>query len=148
MRHRVGISFFLLLIPLIFCSCSGLQNASPGQARLASGPPHSGNARVFVYQPSRFLFTGAIHGVYIDGRLLGSNASGTFLVTELDPGHHAVTVGADQHELAAAAGRTYYYKQTTWMPMYNVSNATAIEEVPESVGRDDVRKCKQVASNF
>jgi hypothetical protein len=106
---------------------TGVRFPSPASQRvLASGPPHPGKAKIFVYRPSRFLAGGLVHPVYIDGRLLGSNASGTFLVTEIDPGHHIVTAGHDQHDLNAQAGQTYYYEQTVWMAMYDSSNATGL----------------------
>jgi hypothetical protein len=89
-----------------------------------------------------------VHRVFIDGRLLGSNASGTFLVTEVDPGHHIVAAGYDQHDLDAQAGQSYYYNQTVWMAMYDASTATGLEEVSASEGRRGVSKCKQASTNF
>lgn len=137
-----------LFAAAFLASCVSLQEASPREVQLASGPPSPAKAKLFVYRPGRFVSSALVHRVYVDGRLLGSTASGTFLVTEIEPGHHMVTAGADQHELNAQAGRTYYYNQTVWPAMYDTSTATGLEEVSESVGREGVSKCKQASSNF
>ena len=144
--------FYRFIVPLIsavlLTSCVSVQNASPSQRGLASGPPGPGKVKIFVYRPTRFLSGGLVHRVFIDGRLLGSNASGTFLVAEVDPGHHIVTAGYDQHDLDAQAGQSHYYNQTVWMAMYDPSTATGLEEVSASEGRRGVSKCKQAANAF
>lgn len=147
-RARLRLSLLLLITPLVVCSCVSIQDASPNQSARASGPPRPGTTKVFVYRPGRLLAGALVHRVFIDGRLLGSNASGTFLVAEVNPGHHVVTAGYDQHDLDAQAGRTYYYNQTVWMAMYDPSTATGLEQVSEAVGRQGVSKCKQAATNF
>jgi hypothetical protein len=136
------------LAAVFLASCVSLQDASPREVQLASGAPSPGKAKLFVYRPSRLLSGAIVHRVYVDGRLLGSTASGTFLVTEIEPGRHMITAGADQHELNAVAGQTYYYNQTVWYAMYDPSTATGLEQVSESVGREGVRQCKQASANF
>ena len=70
------------------------------------------------------------------------------LVTEIDPGHHIVTAGHDQHELNAQAGQTYYYEQTVCWAMYDPSNATGLQKVSASEGRGGVSQRKQAPNAF
>lgn len=147
-RATIALVALPLISTLLLTSCVSIQDASPSQRVLASGPPHPGKATIFVYRPSRFLAGGLVHTVFIDGRLLGSNASGTFLVTEIDPGHHIVTAGHDQHELNAQAGQTYYYEQTVCWAMYDPSNATGLQKVSASEGRGGVSQRKQAPNAF
>ena len=139
---------FLLFLAFTLGSCVSVPDASPRDRALASNPPATGKAKIFIYRPSRFLAGGVTHRVFIDGRLLGTNASGTFLVGEIDSGRHTLSTGTDQHELNAQAGATYYYEQYVWFGMGEPSNATALTQVSASEGRKGVAGCKQAVSNF
>ncbi len=138
----------LALFCSVLCSCVSVQDASPAQRQMAVGQPSAGKAKIFVYRPSRFLAAALVHNVFVDGRLLGTNASGYFLVAELEPGNHIVTAGTDQHGLIAKPGHIYYFDQTVRLAAYDPSTATGLEEVSESVGRAGVAECKQAAANF
>src|SRR5258708_2090489 len=98
---KTGIFAGCFVAIIVLSSCVSLQEASPREVQLASGAPSAAKAKLFVYRPNRFLSGGLVHRVYVDGRLLGSTASGTFLVTEIEPGRHMITAGADQHALNA-----------------------------------------------
>ncbi|PYJ68683.1 MAG: hypothetical protein DME75_12525 [Verrucomicrobia bacterium] len=142
-RHGV-----FLFLAFTLGSCASVPEASHRDRALASNPPTTGKAKIFVYRPGRLLAAGVTHRVFIDGRLLGTNASGTFLAGEIDPGRHALTAGTDQHELNALAGETYYYEQYVWFGMADPSNATALKQVSASEGRKGVAGCKQAATSF
>lgn len=112
MKTAIALLPLPLISALLLTSCVSAQDAPPSQRALASGPAHPGKAKIFVYRPSRFLSGAVAFPVFVDGRMLGSNASGTFLVTEIEGGRHTITAGQHQHELNAQPGESYYYNQT------------------------------------
>ena len=148
MKTAIALLPLPLISTLLLTSCVGVQNAPSTHHALVSRPPDPGKAKIFVYRPSRFLSGGVAFPVFVDGRMLGSNASGTFLVTEIEGGHHTVTAGQHQHALNAQPGESYYYNQTVAWKWVDPSTATDLEKVSESEGRHGVSQCKQAPNAF
>lgn len=107
-----------------------------------------GKSAIYVYRRSGFVGGGVAHPVYLDGRILGNNGPGTFLLANVSPGSHIVSAGVTQVELTAALGKVYFVRQTADMTMSGTMHTSSVRLVSSEEGRQGVNECKEAASNF
>lgn len=135
--------FWLMLMSLAGCQTATLQSdgGDIDAKRFATEP---GKAKVYVYRSSGLAGAARIEPVFIDGRMLGQNGSGTFLVTDVDAGHHTVATTASTITINAEVGSTYFVKQehSAWGP------TSALKRVTEGEGRKGVSACKRAVAVY
>lgn len=117
-------------------------------AEAAAFRAQSGKAAIYVYRRSGFVGGAVAHPVYLDGRILGNNGPGTFLLANVSPGSHVVSAGVTQVELTARPGKVYFVRQTADMTMSGTMHTSSVRLVSPEEGRQGVRECKEAASNF
>lgn len=137
------VSLTIAISAFVIVGCTPLQNASEEQRRSATSfRPRPGYAALYVFRPAGIIAAGGVYPAHVDGRVLGNNGSGTFLFTEIPPGHHTVAGTIAQTSFDAVPGKAYFVKQTVGIA------ETYVHIVSEEEGRAGVAKCRQVASNF
>jgi hypothetical protein len=129
--------FCLMVMSLAGCQTAILQGnaADTAAKRFAT---EIGKAKIYIYRLSRLAGAARIEPVFIDGRMLGQNGSGTFLVADVDAGHHTVATTASMITIDADAGTAYFVKQehSAWGP------TSSVERVTEGEGKKGIRACK------
>lgn len=137
-----GLIMLGVLVPMLV-GCTPLQNAPEEQRHSATSfQPRPGYAALYFYRPAGIIAAGGVYPAHVDGRILGNNGSGTFLFTEIPPGHHTVAGTIAQASFDAEPGKAYFVKQTVGIA------ETYVHMVAEEEGRVGVSKCKQIAANF
>jgi Protein of unknown function (DUF2846) len=106
-----------------------------------------GKAMIYIYRQRSLVGGGDAYAVYLDGRLLGNNGPGTFLIGTVSPGPHVVSAGVSQTMLTATPGGIYFVRQTGYVGMSGTNNTT-VRLVSSEEGKQGVRECKQAASYF
>lgn len=141
-QNRIATVILAMCMSLV-ASCTPLQNASESDhARAASFKPRQGYAGLYVFRPAGIIAAGGVYPAYVDGRVLGNNGSGTFLFTEVPPGHHTVAGTISQASFDASPGNVYFAKQTVGI------GETYVHMVSSQEGRGGVSKCRHITSNF
>jgi hypothetical protein len=141
--------FFVVLSTCLLVSCATVAMAPERQSpEAANFRAQTGKAAIYVYRRSGFVGGGVAHPVYLDGRVLGNNGPGTFLLANVSPGSHIVSAGVTQVELTAAAGEVYFVRQTADMTMSGTMQTSSVRRVSTQEGKEGVKECKQASSNF
>jgi uncharacterized protein DUF2846 len=105
-------------------------------------------AAIYVYRRSGFVGGGVAHPVNLDGRILGNNGPGTFLLANVSPGSHIISAGVTQVALTTVPGQTYFVRQTADMTMSGTMHTSSVRLVSPEEGKQGVKECKEAASNF
>ena len=101
-------------------------------------------AKIYVYRLSGLAGGARIEPVFIDGRMLGQNGSGTFLVADVSPGHHTVATTASSISVDAKAGGTCFVRQK-----HSAGGPTSsVEPVTAAEGKQGVASCKRAAALY
>ena len=105
----------------------------------------AGKGAIYIYRQQ-----GAAGGrdacpVYLDGRLLGYNSPGTFLIATVSPGPRVVSAGVSQVMVTATAGGVYFVRARVAI---NAASITSLRLVSSEEGKQGIKQCKQTASNF
>jgi Protein of unknown function (DUF2846) len=132
-----------LLLTLAGCQTATLQStADDSAAKRFSTPP--GQATIYIYRPSALAGGARVEPVFIDGRMLGQNGSGTFLMIHVGAGHHTVATTAHSLTLDADVGKAYFIRQThsAWGP------SSSLARVTEEEGKKGVVACERAAGLF
>lgn len=87
--------------------------------------------------------------IFVDGRVLGYNRSGTFIVTELPIGKHTISTGVSRVDFDAREGQTYYFRQLprmTWTGQEG--DITTVEVTSDADGLAHIAGAEQAAAMF
>ena len=113
------------------------------EAKRFSPPPDKAN--IYVVRPSYFAGSAVLIQVYLDGKILGSVAPGTYLLFEVDPGANKIEVITKENQdavtLNTEAGENYFVfavSQWGWW----TARARLIE-LDEEDGRKAVEESKR-----
>ncbi len=130
---------------MLLCSCqtATLQDEAGDTAAKRFGT-QIGKASIYVYRSPGLAGAARIEPVFIDGRMLGQNGPGTFLVTDVEPGRHTVATTASTVTIDASANVAYFVKQehSAWGP------TSSVERVSEGEGKKDIGACKRAAALY
>lgn len=146
MKNRTIASLIIALssfVTLAGCQTATLQSAADDfAAKRFSTPP--GQAIIYVYRLSGLAGAALVEPVLIDGRMLGQNGSGTFLVAHVGAGRHTVATTASSLTVDANVGRAYFVRQkhSAWGP------SSSVERVTEEEGKKGVVACERAAGSF
>lgn len=116
-------------------------------ASARSFTPGPGRARIYVIRTKSMVGAAIAQSVVVDGRIIGATGSGTFLVTEVEPGLHIVSAvaqgNAQAQQIDAEAGHCYFIK--LWMRVPPLGVTVKLEAVTETEGRDLVKRYRMAA---
>jgi len=88
--------------------------------------------------------------VEVDSQFVGKTGSGTFMMIELDPGHHRVSGLSSESDrgvdFEALADSTYFFK--LWPKMGFMSAQSGIEPMDPVEGRRAVQESRMVPANW
>ncbi|HEY1717128.1 MAG TPA: DUF2846 domain-containing protein [Verrucomicrobiae bacterium] len=142
------------LILLIFIACSALLVGCVASVPMTSTALDS-EAKKFAVEPGKASIYINCRGgignkmvwqVILDGRVAGSLASDTYLLLNVLPGEHAITVtfpgNVKQQKLNVEVGRNYYYD--TSVSMGWTSGILHFDPINEDQGREEVMGSKRV----
>jgi hypothetical protein len=134
---------------VILSGCAVTIPAPEEQRSAAQQPPRSGTAKLIVFRIKAFKAGGAKTPVFVDGRLLGYNRSGTFIVCELPLGNHAISTGISRVNFVARAGQTYYCRQSPNLGWTSEeANLSTVEMTSTADGLAHIAGAEQGASMF
>lgn len=117
-------------------------------AEAANFRTQPGKAAIYVYRRSGVIGSGVAHPAFLDGRILGNNGPGTFLLANVSPGSHIVSAGVTQVELTAEPGEVYFVRQTADLTISGTGHTPSVRRVSSEEGKQGVKECKEAASNF
>ena len=144
--RRTFVLFAALLVgALLTAGCTSTPQAQPEQNALAKEfLTHPAAATIYVYRSEFNQFdTDTI--LYIDGRVVGNTAPGTYFRIDTTPGRHILHgTGIDLGDIAleTRAGRLYIVE-------LNVLGANSnFRLVPDEIGRERVRACCALMENW
>jgi Protein of unknown function (DUF2846) len=128
--------------------------------------PPAGKSLLYVYRSSSILTMTAASLCWINGNYIGKNGSGNFMAIPLKAGNYTINpIGNPGTEagrtfpavkISAVAGRNYFIRQkitptTEGMVVLPTGVVPGLRfeaaSVSESVGRQEVEKCRQVGFN-
>jgi uncharacterized protein DUF2846 len=148
------IKVMIALLALTGCTgvitgCTTLIPAPEAQISAAKSPPHSDRAKLIVFRIKAFKAGGAKTPVFIDGRLLGYNRSGTFIVSEVSAGNHTISTGVSRIDFAAQAGQTYYFRQSPKLAWISEeADLSTVEIASPADGAAHISGAQQAAAMF
>jgi hypothetical protein len=141
--------FFVVPSACLLVSCATVAMAPEQQsAEAANFRAPSGKTAIYIYRRSGVVGSAVAHPVYLDGRILGNNGPGTFLLANVSPGSHIVSAGVTQVELTAAPGEVYFVRQTADLTMSGTGHTSSVRLVSPEEGKQGVKECKEAAANF
>jgi len=142
-------SFCLFVVfSFFFASCATAPVASEQQnASALEFRAEPGKAMIYIYRQRSPVGGDETYAVYLDGRLLGNNGPGTFLIATVSPGPHVISAGVSQTLVTTTPGAIYFVRQTGYVGM-SPTNNTTVRLVSLEEGKQGVRGCKQAASNL
>ena len=140
-----------LVLALLSAGCGSVPSAPPELSATAlTFTPAAGKSRIYVYRPSRFVGSAARLKVAVDSQFVGKTGNGTFMMIELDPGHHRVhglSSESDQGvDFEALPDSTYFFK--LWPKMGIMSAQSGIEVIDPVEGRREVQMSRMVPANW
>jgi hypothetical protein len=141
----------IVALALLGSGCGSVASAPPELAATAlTFTPAPGKSRIYVYRPSRFVGSAARLKVEVDSQFVGKTGSGTFMMIELDPGHHRVSGLSSESDrgvdFEALADSTYFFK--LWPKMGFMSAQSGIEPMDPVEGRRAVQESRMVPANW
>jgi len=139
------LSVGVVLLALLASGCASVPMASAEKDQAAkSYTVKPGKANIYVYRNE--VFGAAIRmPVLLDSKPVGSTASKTYLLLEVNPGTHTLlsdTENASTLSVDAAAGRNYFVWQEVKMGGFSASSK--LQLVDEAKGKAGVAECKLV----
>jgi hypothetical protein len=142
----------LVGVIVILTSCVETIPAPAEQRSAVRQAPHPGAAKLVVFRINAFKSGSIKTPVFVDGRLLGYNISGTFIVTELSVGSHVISTGVSRVTFTASEGQTYYFRQSPRLPWMfggtQEANSSYIEAASAVEGSTYIAEGKQAAAMF
>jgi hypothetical protein len=141
----------LAALAFLSSACGSVASAPPELAATAlTFTPALGKSRIYVYRPSRFVGSAARLKVEVDSQFVGKTGSGTFMMIELDPGHHRVSGLSSESDrgvdFEALADSTYFFK--LWPKMGFMSAQSGLEVKDPVEGRRAVQESRMVPANW
>ena len=99
--------------------------------------PERGKANIYVTRANTFAGSAILFTVYLNGKVQGTVAPGTYLLFEVKPGSHSIGVitqeNADTEKVIAKAGNNYYYEVRPKMGW--VAARAVVDTIEETKGR-------------
>jgi hypothetical protein len=148
MRGRVA----MLAAAMVLAGCETTGQKGSELLALRAKP---GTARLVIYRTSAFGLL--IQPEYlVDGRKSGSSQPGAFIMCDLAPGSHAVSVAnipialpltsdPDNIKITLRAGTTTYLRADPQMGL--VTGAITLTQVAENQGRNDTANLSRIATD-
>jgi uncharacterized protein DUF2846 len=141
----------LVVLAFLSAGCGSVPSASPELSVSAlTFTPEPGKSRIYVYRPSRFVGSAARLKVAVDSQFVGKTGDGTFMMIEVDPGHHLVHGLSSESdrgvEFEALPDSTYFFK--LWPKMGFMSAQSGIEAMDPAEGRRAVQEARMVPANW
>jgi hypothetical protein len=141
----------LVLASSLLASCAQVPLASEQQKNAASAfHPRGGKAGIYIFRETGFVGSAIAYFVYVDGRLVGLCGNGTFLYTELEPGHHILSTDLTQFldtSIDISPDQTYFVRLKAYLAL-GVGSRPPLRLVSQEEGRRGVANCKQAAAKF
>jgi len=125
--------------------CASVPMASPerdGAAKSFSVKP--GKANIYVYR-NESIGAAIKMTLVMDGKLVGSTASKTYALLEVNPGKYTLLSKAENDStltVTAAAGRNYFVWQEVKMGVFGPRSA--LQLVDDATGKAGVAECKLI----
>lgn len=128
---------FLTLLACALVACASAPPASPAsEADAKEFAAPAGKARIYVVRRG-VVGTAVLFQVAIDGAVIGSLPVKSFLLSDLEPGRHNVSVFAPGNQesvvLAAEQGRTYFLHVE--LSKTSLATKAVVRQVSEEEGR-------------
>jgi uncharacterized protein DUF2846 len=141
--RRIVATFWLIGV----AACASVPKADPVLVASArSFAPTGGHARIYVMRTKSLVLAAITQPVVVDGLMIGATGPGTFLMTEVEPGPHTVSVtgqgNAKAQQIQAEDGHCYFVK--IWMRT-GLVGTVGLELVNEDEGRDLVQRYRMAA---
>lgn len=139
------LTLFAAVVVFTVTGCASVPMAdktADAQAKTFTATP--GKAQIYVYRNESFGAAVKMP-VTVDSKAVGSTASKTFILQQVEPGKHVVqslTENEPSVEIHAEAGKNYYVWQEVKMGALQAGSALHI--VPEAEGQKGVNECKLV----
>lgn len=139
------LSLLVGVIMLTVTGCASVPMADPAadtQAKTFATTP--GKANIYIYRNETFGAAVKMP-LTVDGKAVGSTASKTFILQQVEPGKHVVqsiTENEPSVEVNAEAGKNYYVWQE--VKMGALQAGSALHVVTEEEGQKAVKQCKLV----
>lgn len=139
------LSLLVGVVMLTLTGCASVPMADPAadtQAKTFATTP--GKANIYIYRNETFGAAVKMP-LTLDGKSVGSTASKTFVLQQVEPGKHivqSITENEPSVEVNAEAGKNYYVWQEVKMGAFQPGSALHI--VTEAEGQKAVKECKLV----
>ncbi len=132
----VSISACVVHVPM-------MPETSDLQAKHFLPPEDKGN--LYVVRPGSLIGVGMLLQIVVDGKVLGAVRSGTYLLADLTPGKHTVTVitesDSESTDLAIKKGQNFFIQvKPTWGW---ISSGISVKTLDAEIGRNLVQKTKR-----
>ncbi len=110
--------------------------------------PPDDKANLYVVRGGGLAARGVLFQVIMDGEILGAVAPGTYLLIEVEPGNHKVSVIAEENqesvEVEAETRRNYFVEVSPKAGL--TSGHVSVAALDDTTGRDLVNKTKRAQS--
>ncbi len=128
---------FVLVGCFAGCQTTTLQSGS-SDASAKRFVAEAGKSKVYVYRLSGLAGAARVEAVFLDGRMIGQNGPGTFLVADLPPGRHTISTTASSITVDANVGTPCFVRQkmSSWGP------TSYVLRVSNTEGEQGVEACK------
>ena len=141
----------LVLATVTGAGCVSVPSAPPElQAVALTFKPAPGMARIYVYRAGGAFGGASKLSVAIDSQIVGRTAAGTYLMVELQPGHHRVSSATPENESAVAldaeADSVYFVK--VWPKMGFFSAHSGMERMDPAEARAGIARARMVLSTW
>ena len=139
------LAFGVISAAVLASGCASVPMASPERDSAAkSFSVKPGKANIYVYR-NESMGAAIKFTLALDGKLVGSTASKTYVLLEVDPGKHTLISKAENDSVlavTAASGRNYFVWQEVKMGM--LSARSSLQLVDEATGKAGVAECKLI----
>ena len=137
-----------ILLPIILCiGCAAKVPLAPSTLDMAAKDfiPVPDRSNIYVFREDGDEGQTILFQVFLDGRLMGGIAVGTFLLTETPPGNHAISTFSKENQdsvyLKVEEGKNYFLEIEGKLGISTFR--VTIKQVEEKVGRQGVIACKR-----
>lgn len=139
----------IVVAALLSVGCASVPTTNPSlDAEAKSFNPAPGSSVAYVYRPKQASGWAVALNIVLDGKLVGANAPGTFLMLPLMPGPHVVSSRAPRDSstvrFEATADSAYFFEQRPRWGWWHTR--TSLERVSSVRGRTAVGRSKRAVT--
>ena len=146
-KHTLWSACIFVALVLMISGCVATVAMMPEtldvEAKRFSPPPDKAN--IYVVRPSYVAGSAVLIQVYLDGKILGSVAEGTYLLFEVDPGANKIEVITKENQdavtLNTEAGENYFVFAVSQWGWWTAR--AGLIELDEEDGRKAVEESKR-----